>query len=105
MLRRLILGKLLICLGVLALLVCNTAAGLASGLARGLALAATAVLGAEVLGLNGFDMLHGDILHNFYLKYYTTLFASSQYKLSILLKFPQLRRRHSGNGLDKSFNE
>ena len=57
------LAKLLICLGVLALLVCNTAAGLASGLARGLALAATAVLGAEILCLDGLDMLHFDILH------------------------------------------
>ena len=39
--------------GVLTLLICDTAAGLASGLARGLAFAATAVLCAfaEILGI------------------------------------------------------
>ena len=48
---------------VLASLVCNTAAGLASRLARGLALTATAVLCAcaKILGLNGLDMLHSFI--------------------------------------------
>ena len=46
---------------VLALLISNAAAGLASGLAGSLALAAAAVLGAvaQVLGLDGLDMLHG----------------------------------------------
>ena len=46
--------------GVFALLVCDAAAGLASGLARGLALAATAVLCtfAKVASLNGLDMFH-----------------------------------------------
>ena len=65
---------------VLALLVCNTAAGLASGLARGLALAATAILGAEILSLDGFDMLHGDILHNIYCQvlYHNICFKSIQ---------------------------
>jgi hypothetical protein len=45
---------------VLALLVCDTAAGLASGLAGSLALAATAVLCAlaEIARLDSFDMLH-----------------------------------------------
>jgi len=45
---------------ILALLICDAAAGLASGLARGLALAAAAVLCAlaKVAGLNRFDMLH-----------------------------------------------
>ena len=40
-------------LGVFTLLICDTAAGLASGLARGLAFAATAVLCAfaEILGI------------------------------------------------------
>ena len=43
-----------------AILVCNATAGLASGLARGLAFAATAVLCAlaKVTRLDGFDMLH-----------------------------------------------
>ena len=47
-------------LGVLALLVSDTAAGLASRLARGLALAATAVLCAfaKVASFNGLDMFH-----------------------------------------------
>ena len=53
--------QLLALLGALALLVCDAAAGLAGGLARGLALAAATVLGAvaQVLGLDGLDMLHG----------------------------------------------
>ena len=47
-------------LGVLALLVGDAAAGLASGLARGLALAATAVLCAvaKVASFDSFDMFH-----------------------------------------------
>ena len=49
---------------VLALLVGNAAAGLASRLAGSLALAATAVLGAlaQVLGLQSLDVLHKDTL-------------------------------------------
>ena len=49
---------------VFALLVGNAAAGLASGLARGLAFAATAVLGAfaKIASFNGFDMLHDSYL-------------------------------------------
>ena len=45
---------------VLALLVCNTAAGLAGRLARGLALAAAAVGSAlaEITGLNRNDVFH-----------------------------------------------
>ena len=47
------------------LLICNTAAGLASRLAGSLALAAAALLGAlaEVAGLNGLDVLHDGYLH------------------------------------------
>ena len=47
-------------LGVLALLVSDTAAGLASRLARGLAFAATAVLCAfaKVTSFDGLDMFH-----------------------------------------------
>jgi len=50
----------LLLFGVLALLVGNAAAGLASGLAGSLALAAAAVLGAvtQVTGLDGLDMFH-----------------------------------------------
>jgi hypothetical protein len=49
---------------VLASLICNTAAGLAGRLARGLALTATAVLCtcAKILGLNRLNMLHSFIL-------------------------------------------
>ena len=49
---------------MLALLICNAAAGLASRLARGLALTAAAVLCAlaEVASLDGLDMLHYSIL-------------------------------------------
>ena len=52
--------KLLAFLGVFALLVSNTAAGLASGLAGSLAFAATAVLCAfaKVTSFNGLDMFH-----------------------------------------------
>ena len=60
-----VIDKLLILL-VLALLVSNAAAGLASRLAGGLALAAAAVLCAlaEVLGFKSLDS-HSDILHVF----------------------------------------
>ena len=49
---------------VLALLVGHAAAGLASGLAGSLALAAAAVLSgvAQVAGLDGLDMFHGSYL-------------------------------------------
>ena len=52
--------KLLVFL-LFALLVCNTTAGFASRLARGLALAAAAVLSA-LAKIFGFDCL--DVLHN-----------------------------------------
>ena len=47
----------------LAFLVCNTARGLASGLAGGLALAASAVLNgsAEVTGIDSTNSLHNKI--------------------------------------------
>ena len=47
---------------VFALLVSNTAAGLTSRLARGLALTASAVLSAlaKVLGFNSLDVLHNN---------------------------------------------
>ena len=50
----------LVLLCVLALLICNTAAGLASRLAGSLALAASAVLCAlaEVLGVQSLNMFH-----------------------------------------------
>ena len=55
-----LIGKLFAFLA-LALLICNTAAGLASRLARGLALAAAAVLRAcaKVAGLKSLNVLHG----------------------------------------------
>ena len=52
-------------LGAFALLVSDTTAGLASGLAGSLAFAAAAVLlaFAEIAGLNGLDVLHNKHLH------------------------------------------
>ena len=52
--------QLLAFLGALALLVCNTAAGLAGRLTGSLALAAATVLCAlaQITGLDGLDMLH-----------------------------------------------
>ena len=52
--------QLLAFLSVLALLVCNTAAGLAGGLAGSLALAAATVLStvAQITSLDSLDMLH-----------------------------------------------
>ena len=66
---------------VLALLVSNAAAGLASGLAGSLALAAAAVLGAvaQVLGLQSLNALHKEspsYLLNF--SHYITGFPASQ---------------------------
>jgi len=65
--------QLLAFLGALALLVCDAAAGLASRLARGLALAAATVLSAfaQVASLDSLDMLH-----NF-------TFYAENYKLSL----------------------
>ena len=56
---------------VFALLVSDTAAGLTSGLARGLALAATAVLCAlaKVLGFKSLDTLHICVLRIIFLNY------------------------------------
>ena len=55
----------LLLLLILALLICDAAAGLASGLARGLALAAATVLGAvtQIAGLNSLDMFHNFTFH------------------------------------------
>ena len=49
---------------VLALLICNAAGGLASRLAGGLALAASAVLNCvvEILGFDSLDSVHNKIL-------------------------------------------
>jgi len=51
-------------LGALALLVCDTAAGFASGLAGSLALAAAAVLSAvaKIAGLKSLDVFHNSNL-------------------------------------------
>ena len=64
---------------VLALLICDAAAGLASRLARGLALAASAVLCAlaKVTSLDSFDMLHYSILQrNFFYLVIIQLFSA-----------------------------
>ena len=65
---------------VLAGLVGNAAAGLASGLARSLALAATAVLSAvaKIAGLDRLDMLHDSNLRWFLLIDNSLYHSSSQ---------------------------
>ena len=57
--------QLLAFLGALALLICDTAAGLAGRLAGSLAFAATAILRAvtQIAGLDGLDMFHGFTFH------------------------------------------
>ena len=81
-----LLGSLL----ALALLISNTAAGLASRLARGLALAASTVLCAlaKVLGLNSLDVFHinTSVLNLFICDYCSTFFYKMQYKLTRFLK-------------------
>jgi hypothetical protein len=68
-------------LGVLALLVSDAAAGLASRLARGLALTATAVLCAlaKVASLKSLDVFH-DKPPNIVLTNYNTFGLKSQYQ-------------------------
>ena len=70
----------LLALSVLALLVSDTAAGLASRLARGLALAAAALLCAfaKVTSFNSFDMFHSKKPPNILMTYYNTVFIKSQ---------------------------
>ena len=60
--------KLLALSGALALLVCNTTAGLASRLAGGLALTTAAILGAlaQIAGLDGLNVFHGLTFHKNY---------------------------------------
>ena len=67
--------QLLAFLGALALLVCDTAAGLAGRLAGSLAFAATAVYCAvaQITGLKGLDVLHNSNLHIIVLKNFTIL--------------------------------
>ena len=57
--------QLLAFLGALALLICDTAAGLAGRLAGSLAFAATAILRAitQIAGFDGLNMFHGTNLH------------------------------------------
>ena len=57
--------KLLVLLSVLALLICDTTAGLASRLAGSLALTTAAILGAlaQITGLDGLDVFHGFTFH------------------------------------------
>ena len=73
--------KLLAFLCVFALLVCDTAACLASGLARSLAFAATAVLCAlaKVASLKSLDVFH-DKPPNIVLTNYNTFGMKSQYQ-------------------------
>ena len=79
-----IFTKLFLLLGLLALLIGNAAAGLAGGLARSLALAAAAGLGAlaEVAGLQSLDMLHWFSLPDLLgvMVYYTVFHEGCQYE-------------------------
>jgi hypothetical protein len=61
-----LLQDLLVFALVFAILICNAAACFASGLARGLAFAATAILCAlaKVTGLDSLNVLHIVFLHN-----------------------------------------
>ena len=72
---------LLALLGALALLVGNTAAGLASGLAGSLALTAAALLCAlaEIAGFNSLDVLHDGYLHKNSTVYYSIKRFGCQY--------------------------
>ena len=73
---------------VFALLVGDAAAGLASGLARSLALTAAAVLGAvaEVASFDGNDMLHDGYLHKFNRIHISIFFSNSQFPRGALQK-------------------
>ena len=64
-----------------ALLVCDTAAGLACGLAGSLAFAAAAVLlaCAEIAGLDGLDVFHNIHLQIKYRSNYSIFSSASQY--------------------------
>ena len=62
---------------ILALLICNAARGLASRLARGLALAAAAVLNGlcNIFGLDGLNSVHWFILRFLLNSYAARLFC------------------------------
>ena len=81
---------LLALLGALALLVRDTAAGLASGLAGSLALAAAALLCAlaQIAGLDGLDVLHDGYLHKNSTAYYNTYSCRCQYVWRNFLLLP-----------------
>ena len=68
---------------IFALLIGNTAAGLAGRLAGGLALTAAAILGAfaQVAGLKGLDVFHNFTFYNIFKWYYfiTLLFSCQSY--------------------------
>ena len=85
--------QLLALLSALALLVCNAAAGLASRLAGGLALAATAVLSAvtQVASLDSLDVFH-IFTFRFYEIYGVSLARSVIYVNHIFILFPKMQR-------------
>jgi hypothetical protein len=74
-------GKLKLLFVVFALLVCNTAGGLASGLAGGLAFAAAAGLSAlvQVTSFNGLDSAHENYLAFRYVMYAIKLVYATLY--------------------------
>ena len=81
-------SELLFFLVVFALLICNAAAGLTSGLARGLALTAAAVLCAvaEITSVDSLNVFHYRFLRieMIFLPYYVTTHSSqSQEKVVI----------------------
>ena len=84
-------GSLVILLCILALLICNSAAGLASRLAGSLAFAATAVLCAlaKILGFDSSNVFHNNTsVFKFYhyVIHCITHFAKMQYKFAIFFK-------------------
>ena len=97
--------SILLLFGVFALLVSDAAAGLASRLARGLALAASALLVAKVLSLNSFDVFHCKhlrvdiyfIIRNYFSIYFCKLQDKFEtfFKKSKLYGFPQKAIAHS----------
>jgi hypothetical protein len=82
--------QLLALLGVLTLLVCNAAAGLASRLAGSLALAAAAVLSTvtQITSLNSLDMLHDFTFYNSELG----AFSLAQFNRNCQSPYPCFRR-------------
>ena len=88
-----------------ALLVCDTAAGLASGLAGSLAFAATAVLGAfaQITSFDGLNMFHGVTSIKVF-RMYLLMLPHDWHKVNIRRqdseKFLRFPGKHTPSGID-----